>query len=83
MFEGDSFYQVEFNLIASGMGPISERHAIAMKRLATMFGDKVPEQETTSNTDFLVTAMKSAHKAYGNQEAIIVVVVGLDNNIID
>ena len=74
---------MEFNLIASSLGPISERHALGIKRLAAMFGDKVPEQETVSNEKFLVDAIAAAHRAYGKAEAIVVVVVGIEKNILD
>lgn len=48
-----------------------------------MFGDKVPEQETVSNEKFLVDAIAAAHRAYGKAEAIVVVVAGIEKNVLD
>jgi glutathione synthase len=84
------FYQVEFNLIASSLGPISGRHYHSISRICTKFGDlPSPHSKASSfpstgeNEDFLIQSMLAAHKVYGNPKAILVYVCGREKNVFD
>ena len=86
---GESFYQVEFNLIASGMGPITQRHFKALDRINDLFQDKPrfevmkEDPEVSDSEKFLARAMKASHDAYGVPDAIIVLVCGTEKNAFD
>lgn len=88
MLQGDQFYQVEFNLIASSLGPISQRHSQALGRLNSIFGDskeqeKLSEAQLSNNEEFLFKAMKDTYEAYGNPKAVIVMVARKEKNVFD
>ena len=81
--------QVEFNLIASGMGPITQRHRQALARVEDLLQDRPPyrpvEDELLSadGGEFLFRAFKAAHDCYGKKEAIVVMVCGVEKNAFD
>lgn len=84
----DGIFQVEYNMIASSLGPISERHDAVMTRMEYDFRDvKLPKQEVIyneeKNEDFLVEGLKAGHEAYGNPDAMIVMVCGEEKNVLD
>lgn len=88
--EDSRFFQVEFNLIASSLGPISGRHYHSISRISTKFGDqpsphskKASFPSTGENEDFLIQSMLAAHRAYGNPKAILVYVCGREKNVFD
>jgi len=78
-------YQVEFNLIASGMGPINEQvqkvHQIL--NLRTKKADYLADQRLNT-TEELTKGLIAAHNFYGVKNAIIVVInKSTDKNIFD
>ena len=84
------FFQVEFNMIASSLGPISEKHHHSLNRIAKIFGDKpspfTDKDELTSavdNLDFVTKSLIATHKSYGNPDAIIVFLCGKEKNVFD
>src|SRR3990167_3396200 len=81
----DNFYQVEFNLIASGMGPISQRHQKALQSIDRDFGttDKTLTPVEEDNEKFLADSLAAAHQAYGVPDAVIVLVCDLEKNAVD
>jgi glutathione synthase len=86
MIEPDSnFYQVEFNLIASSLGPISQRHRLALQAIDRDFEttDKSLTPVDEDNEKFLADSLAAAHAAYGVPEAIIVLVCAQEKNVFD
>src|SRR3990167_95318 len=81
----DNFYQVEFNLIASGMGPISQRHQKALQSIDRDFGttDKTLTPVEEDNEKFLADSLAAAHQAYGVPDAVIVLVCSQEKNVFD
>lgn len=67
-------YQVEYNLIASGMGPICEEIKKVHIILNSMeHGSSVTQDDKTlQNTKCFSQALETAHQLYGVQDAIIV-----------
>lgn len=78
--------QVEYNLIAAGMGPITESHAAGLQLQAAQWKEAQTGQNlqrTHSSRKFLVRAMKAAWKHYGNKDAVILMVAERHCNNID
>lgn len=81
--------QVEFNLIASGMGPMTQRHHRALDRVDELLCDRPPYSAaedpllTADGGQFLFRAFKAAHDCYGNKDAIVVMVCGAEKNVFD
>ena len=72
--------QVEFNLIASGLGILSEYHKTFSKTLEKMIGNKQEKKESNDNwslktKEMFFTAFKEAYNIYGNSDAVIVYIV--------
>ncbi len=81
--------QVEFNLIASGMGPITQRHHQAIARVEDFLRDRPPYstlEDPLLASDgglFLFRAFKAAHDCYGKKQAVVVMVCGQEKNAFD
>jgi len=76
--------QVEFNLIASGLGILSEYHKTFAKTLEKMIGspeEKKKEDNWNLKTkEMFFTAFKEAYNMYGNSNAVIVYIVDQGQN---
>lgn len=70
--ENSKFYQVEYNLIAAGMGPICEQTKKVHNIINGMTGKPSSDIKDLENTQTFTDAFIEAHKLYGNPEAIIV-----------
>jgi len=71
------FLQVEFNMIAAGMGPICDNHAKTMYHMGKALEDAGVDESDflyADSDEFLAKAMESAWRYYGNQESIIVMI---------
>lgn len=80
--ENDRFFQVEFNLIAASLGPVCEgtRKVHRTINQLTNTPDSDLPQSLAPNTEEFIKAFKAAHKAYGKKEAVIVMVMGENEN---
>ena len=82
--ENNAFFQVEYNLIASSLGPICQG---ARKVHTTLNGitDSIKSNSPLNldNTEPFIKAFKAAHKAYGKKEAIIVSIADNGTNKFD
>ena len=79
--------QVEFNLYASSLGPISEKHSNALFNIGLQNKDvtshDLENYQTGENEDFLARAMEAAWRWYGKPKAVVVLVSGKEKNVID
>lgn len=82
MEEDGSYYQVELNLIAASLGPISESHLKGLQDIDALFG-QTPCTWTNPNREFLTESLYQAFLAYGNPKAIMVMVAPKERNVVD
>lgn len=84
MFQEDgSSYQVEPNLIAASLGPMSQRVRSVHTSLNQLLDGKITIPNQIDNHTLFVEAMKVAHEMYGDSEAIIICVVDKGTNVFD
>ena len=83
--ENSKFFQVEFNLIASSLGPICQGARTVHTQINQMLKseDSNNPENLNLNTEAFVDAFKAAHKAYGVKDAIIVNVNEYGTNLFD
>ena len=82
--ENNAFYQVEYNLIAAALGPISQ----GGRKVHTLLNVLTKEEDSNEpldlkNSQCFIEAFKCAHKAYGNPDAVIVAIKDNGNSLFD
>ena len=84
--ENEKAIQVEFNLIASGLGILSQYHKTFAQTLEKMIGEKkedhnqIKENWNLKTKEMFFTAFKEAFNLYGDSNAIIVYIVDEGQN---
>jgi len=81
--ENNTAYQVEFNQIAAGLGNINDK----VRTIQKIFDHKVTKKKngvkesTTQSIDSHLAAFQAAHEAYGNPEAIMIIIIDEGKNV--
>jgi len=85
MFEEDSgeFFQVEYNLHAASTGSLCQGSRKVHQILNAMTGRPHGNPKNLENTPEFVKALKIGFEAYGNPDAIILVLTDNGSNIFD
>jgi hypothetical protein len=85
MFEEETgdFYQVEFNLFAASLGSICEGTRKVHRALNALTGRRLGDPEKLENTSEFLKALVAGHKAYGNPDAVILMLTDCGSNVFD
>jgi glutathione synthase len=79
--------QVELNMYASSLGPISQRHSRALFNVGQQLHDVTAHDleyyQTGNNEEWLARSMEAAWRWYGKNDAIVVLVVPKEKNALD
>lgn len=74
--EQNRWMQVEYNCIAVGLGPTSDRlHKFHQKLAGTYLKEEIPDLPT--NSDLISNALYEAFKLYGNPKSEILIIINL------
>jgi hypothetical protein len=81
--ENEKAYQVEYNLIATGLGRMNDK-VRKMQRIFDHRTTKIPKNLKESDLwceDAHIAAFQAAHEAYGNPDAVIVIIIDEGKNV--